>query len=62
LQLNLNIEDCIGCGVCCQVCPDVFLLDEDAGKARIADASSADRKENLVMEAIDSCPIGCINQ
>ncbi|MDR0649224.1 MAG: ferredoxin [Synergistaceae bacterium] len=62
MRLNLNIEACIGCGVCSQVCPDVFTLDEEAGKARISNAAGADRKESLVLEAMEICPIGCINQ
>ena len=61
MRISLNIEDYIGCGVCCQVCPDAFVLDENAGKARINDANRARWKENLVKEAIDICPIGCIN-
>ncbi|MDR1516285.1 MAG: ferredoxin [Synergistaceae bacterium] len=61
MRLNLNVETCIGCGVCSQVCPDVFFLDEDAGRAVISNAELADSEENLVREAIDACPIGCIN-
>jgi ferredoxin len=44
-----------------QVCPDIFNLDEDEGKGVIADASRADAEQKLVKEAIDCCPIGCIN-
>ncbi|MDR3322221.1 MAG: ferredoxin [Synergistaceae bacterium] len=61
MGLNINTEQCIGCGVCVQVCPDVFNLDEEEGKGVIADISRANDEQKLVKEAIDCCPIGCIN-
>ena len=35
MSVKVNTDECIGCGVCAQICPDVFELDEDAGKARV---------------------------
>ncbi|MDR1965490.1 MAG: ferredoxin [Synergistaceae bacterium] len=60
MTVNISLDDCVGCGVCMQVCPDVFSLDEDAGKAMLLDMGKADGEEDLVKEAIDTCPIGCI--
>lgn len=62
MSLKINLHDCIGCGVCMQVCPDVFDLDEDEGKALVLDESCVESKKEYVKEAIDSCPIGCINE
>jgi ferredoxin len=61
LGVSINAEKCIGCGVCVQVCPEVFNLDDEAGKGRIVDAARADEIQKLVKEAVDCCPIGCIN-
>jgi ferredoxin len=44
-----------------QVCPDIFGLDEDSGKAVLFENETNDACE-LIKEAVDSCPIGCINE
>jgi ferredoxin len=44
-----------------QVCPAVFGLDDDAGKAVLLNVEALDgHNEQFIKEAIDSCPIGCI--
>jgi ferredoxin len=45
-----------------QVCPAVFGLDDDAGKAVILNEEEINGNEELIKEAIDSCPIGCISE
>jgi ferredoxin len=57
VKVSLDEDKCIGCGVCCQVCPDVFSLNETAGAARIL---RPDTTEPCVKEAEDSCPVSCI--
>lgn len=52
-------ENCIGCGLCTNICPDVFAM-SDAG---VAIASSNDvPAENLekAEEAAHSCPVDAI--
>ena len=61
MAVNINFDDCIGCGVCMQVCPAVFGLDEESGKALLLSDESAGEKSELLKDALDSCPIGCIN-
>lgn len=60
MVISINLEDCIGCGVCMQVCPNVFSLDENAGKVILISAETPDEEKEAIKEAIDSCPIGCI--
>lgn len=45
-----------------QVCPSVFKLDENEGHAVILEENYPEEQKDLVKEAIDSCPIGCINE
>lgn len=56
MLVKINEEECIGCGVCAQICPEVFQLDDEAGKARVVRVQGAD----CAREAADSCPVGCI--
>jgi ferredoxin len=45
-----------------QICPAVFGLDDDAGKALLLNEEAISGHEELIKEAMDSCPIGCINE
>ena len=64
MEFSVNFDECIGCGVCMQVCPEVFGLDEEAGKVVLLNNEKPDDNADLVKEvkeAADSCPIGCVN-
>ena len=62
MTLTINEEVCIGCGVCMQLCPDVFKLDEDEGKGTVIRQEVPDEDTACVKKAVDSCPVGCINE
>ena len=49
---------CIGCGHCAYTARSTFFLEEDYGRARVI-AQDGDQEE-LVQEAIDTCPVDCI--
>jgi len=51
-------ENCIGCGLCANTCPEVFHIKDD-GKAEAAGAVPAG-KEDDANNAKDSCPAGAI--
>jgi ferredoxin len=50
---------CVGCGLCAQVCSDVFELKSD-GKAHII--KGADYDDDCVQDAVDQCPVGAISE
>ncbi len=58
-QIVIEKEECLGCGTCAELCPDVFGLDEDEEKAFVKRADAVD--EDCVEEAISSCPAECIS-
>ena len=49
---------CIGCGHCTHTARSTFFLEEDYGRARVIAQDGDD--EDLVQEAIDTCPVDCI--
>lgn len=51
-------ENCIGCGLCVGICPEVFSM-TDKGNAE-ASSDIAGEQENSVHEAADSCPVNAI--
>ena len=53
----VDLSECILCGVCVDVCPEVFEL-SDAGFIRIMECESY--PESKVDEAIQNCPADCI--
>ena len=54
----VDLSECIRCGVCEEVCPEVFQMN-DAGYIEVADRSSY--PEDKVDEAIKNCPTSCIS-
>ena len=54
-------ENCIACGLCTSVCPEVFSMgDEGTAVAREEDVSDADAES--AAEAMDSCPVSAIEE
>lgn len=53
----VELSDCIRCGVCEEVCPEVFSL-TDAGYVQVKDL--AVYPEESVEQAIKNCPADCI--
>lgn len=50
---------CIGCGLCTEICPEVFSLN-DQGVAQATEVIPAD-SEDLAEEAADNCPVSAIS-
>ena len=57
-SVNIDQEECIGCGSCHDICPDVFDLDEEIEKARVIKPIGG--PEDLIEEAMGECPMQCI--
>ena len=57
MKVSLNSDECIGCGVCNQVCPDVFGMEVALGVAKVL---RPETDELCAQEAEKSCPVGCI--
>ena len=57
MRFHVN-EDCIGCGLCADTCPEVFTMDGDAAAAKTGDVPEELLKSAL--SAKDDCPAGAI--
>lgn len=51
-------EQCIGCGLCESICPEVFQL--DSGLAVAQNMEVTGEMEIAASEACDSCPVNAI--
>jgi ferredoxin len=51
--------DCIHCGTCAQICPQVFQVDKSLGCALIINPRGA--SPLLIQEAMDNCPVQCLH-
>ena len=52
-------EDCIGCGQCASICPEVFTL-TDEGVARAEDGDIDGETDKAAHEAAEECPVNAI--
>lgn len=55
----IDEEECIGCGSCEEICPEVFKLNEETEKAEFIKPEGS--PEELIEEAIETCPVECIH-
>ena len=61
MTVYIEEEECIGCGSCEEICPEVFRLNTETEKAEVImpDDAPEDLVE-LIEEAMDNCPSSCI--
>ena len=57
-RVFVDEEECIGCGSCEEICPEVFVLNEDTEKAEVINPEGG--PEDLIEEAMEACPVECI--
>ena len=58
--MKLEISDnCIGCGTCQSICPNVFKV-EDEQKAQVLVDNVTDNDYEGVLSAMESCPVAAI--
>ncbi len=61
-KVKIDQDECLGCEACVEICPSVFSLDEDEGKAYVNEDADVDAEAEGVDEAISSCPVECITK
>lgn len=59
MAVKVDHDLCTGCGLCSQVCPEVFEVGDD-GYAHVV--KGANTSLPCVDEAVDQCPVGAISK
>jgi len=56
---HVDQDLCIGCGLCAEICPEVFEINDD-GFAQVKEDADCD-VAGCCEEAADSCPVDAIS-
>ena len=58
MRVTVNEEECIGCGLCAETCPEVFELKDD--KAIVKMEEVPEKLAESCREAAEECPVEAI--
>ena len=58
MKAQVDAELCVGCGLCVDVCPDVFVMEGD--KAKIKSNPVPNGSEENCNKAKEDCPVEAI--
>lgn len=60
MTIKVNQDLCVGCGMCINMCPDIFTYDEKNLSTVKSDANLAESNLQSAQEARDVCPVDAI--
>ena len=61
MKYVVDKDVCIGCGLCCGTCPQVFEM-TDEGTARALDVDAESAAADGAEAALESCPVSAIRK
>ena len=59
MNVTVDQQECVGCGACTEMAPDVFRMNDDEKSEVYGKVTDQNKAE--VQEAIDVCPASCIS-
>ena len=62
MNLKVNKDKCIGCGMCVNTCEEVFVFDEDDNQAKVVQNPVSEENKEKATEAMEGCPTGAIEE
>ncbi len=60
MKAKVDQDTCIGCGMCVSICPQIFEMDDDIGKAVATSNDISDNDMDCAKDAENSCPVSAI--
>ena len=60
MKATIDRDGCIGCGLCAEICPEVFRMAEDELAEAYVETVPEDQKDKAA-EARDGCPVSVIS-
>jgi ferredoxin len=58
MKVSVDKETCSGCGVCVDICPDVFEMEDEVARAKVNDVPP--EFKDAVKESAEACPVEAI--
>jgi len=59
MDITVDKDVCVGCGICVAMCPNIFELGQD-NKSHVKDGDHSNELE-CAKKAAGACPVGAIN-
>lgn len=59
MKVKVN-DDCIGCGACVAIAPDIFELNTGTMKSFVKKQPATPEEDELAKQAADACPVAAI--
>jgi ferredoxin len=60
MKPDVDLDLCIGCGACEDICPDVFRLEDD-GYSHVINSEPSPELYDCIRDAADGCPTEAIS-
>ena len=58
MKVKVDRDECAGCELCVDTCPEVFEMDDDLARAKVEEVPA--EHEDAVKEAAEDCPVEAI--
>ena len=59
MKVTVDQNSCIGCGMCFDICPEIFVCNDD-NKSEVSKENAVESFEDKIREAQEICPVGAI--
>jgi len=60
MKVVVNHNNCIGCGACESICPEIFQINDEGLSSVIGKEEDFNNFKDEIQDAVDSCPTSAI--